>query len=524
MYPHIGKHQSAIGSGAVLGGASQMNLLYAVGSIWGLMALAAFLIVWMEGAFASEKGNSYLLPWCLIVGIVLTAPIIYQFYRGTFDPFHPIVFASWSYFLPGFFLGGLALAFGYSQPFYLTYVIDERFNLPLTFAYVLIGFLSLMLGFSLTWARKAGQKIAAHLPEWNWTPEQIIKPALVLLAIGTANTFLGFVYGFLGYQVTEDIGTYDGIIFLLSLLWLQASFLLWLAIFRAPQFGISHLLIIVALVATSFTKSALQGNRGSLISLFILITFAYASSGKKIGPKQTAVGAVLVTIALIAGMIYGTTFRSVKETQAALQIDQYASVVGNTVAAISEQDLSSNLEKGFVAVAERLDSVSPLAVIVANYEQLAPYEESYGLANNIWTESITFLIPRILWTDKPVATDAAKYGDLYYNYPDNSFTMTPMGDLLRNFGPIGVPLGMIFLGVFLRLLYSSLKEGQPFSFWRAGLFFMLLTSVSYEGSFGLIIPYAFKVGFIAVMGILLIRFLVGSGKQKASGRILKTRI
>ena len=85
----------------------------------------------------------YLLPWCILTGLTLAAPIAVAIYKERFDPFHPVIFASWSFFLPGFFIGGLTLTLGISQPYYIAYVIDEQYNLPLTFVYVILGFLGL---------------------------------------------------------------------------------------------------------------------------------------------------------------------------------------------------------------------------------------------------------------------------------------------------------------------------------------------------------------------------------------------
>jgi hypothetical protein len=39
------------------------------------------------------------------------------------------------------------------------------------------------------------------------------------------------------------------------------------------------------------------------------------------------------------------------------------------------------------------------------------------------------------------------------------------------------------------------------------LYFMLLTSVSYEGFYGTIIPSLFKVGFTAIIGVLLVTLI-----------------
>jgi hypothetical protein len=496
--------------------AGKSGLLYGVLVFWGILFVVGVSFAWLTGVFADSTGYFYLLPWCILTGITLASPIVYSIYKQNFDPFNPVIFASWSFFLPGFFIGGITLALGLSRPYFLAYVIDEQYNLPLTFVYVILGFLGLWVGFAMPVGKKIGNAIGNRMPEWNWTPQQILKPALILLVFGLANTAIGFTFGFLGYQKGEEIGTYDGFIFLLSLFWLEATFLLWLYIFRSKKFNSTQYLVLISLIATSFAKSAFQGNRGSLVTLFTVVACAYVCSGKQIGLKQSFVGGMIIIVALVVGMIYGTTFRSVKGNHDQMRIDEYAGVIGDTFSTISSQDMGANLGRAFGALADRLDSISPLAVIVSNYETLAPYEEAYGMADNIWNETVTFLIPRMIWVDKPVTIDPSKYGDLYFNFADNSFTMTPMGDLLRNFGPWGVPLGMIVLGFFLRIAYTACRENRPFSFWRSTMFFMLLTAVSYEGSYGLIIPYMAKIMVFAFLGIVILRIFAGRGIQSST--------
>jgi hypothetical protein len=188
---------------------------------------------------------------------------------------------------------------------------------------------------------------------------------------------------------------------------------------------------------------------------------------------------------------------------------------------VTSRNTDSILQQGFYSLAERLDAVSPLAVVVSNYEDLAPYEEGYGLDNNIWKDTVTFFVPRVIWRDKPLASEPRKYGELYFNYGENSFTITPMGDLLRNFGIVGVPLGMMLLGFLLRILYQSLMENQAFSYWRTTLYFMLLTAISYESFFGGIIPYLSKVAVISVVGILVVHFSLKKAVREVSKKYLR---
>ncbi len=486
------------------------NLLLPIALLWGFAVIFIIGFYLVDASLNNAGTKFYLLPWTFLTGAVILAPSIYLFIKKKFDPFHPLVFAAWSYFFPAFFIGGLILSGGFSNPYFLTFIQNEEYDLPLTLVYVMLGYGGLTLGFYLPFGRKIGEMISRRLPVLNWTPEQFIKPGLVLLGLGLANTILAFSVGLLGFQRVEEIGIFDGIIFLLTFFWLEAAFLLWLSIFRSERLNFNHYIVIAILLVTSLAKSAFQGNRGSLIQIFILISFAFILSGKKVLLKHKVWGGVLLLGALFVGMIYGTTFRTIKTTEERIGMEQYASNVFETFEKISDQDLGANLERGFFALSERFENVSQLAVVVSNYEALSSYEADYGLDNNIWKDSISFLIPRIFWQDKPVATDPYKYGDLYFNYGENAFTLTPMGDLLRNFGPVGVPLGMIVLGIFLRLIYASLRENQDFSFWRATMYYMLLTGISYEGSFGLFIPYDIKIGLVSALGIFIVWFLVRS--------------
>jgi hypothetical protein len=484
------------------------NLLLPIALFWGLAVIFIIGYLLVDASLNSSGTKYYLLPWTFLTGVVILAPSAYLFIKKKFDPFHPLVFAAWSYFFPAFFIGGLILSGGFSNPYFLTFIQNEEYDLPLTLVYVILGYGGLTVGFYLPFGKKIGEMVSRRLPVLRWTPGQVIKPALLLLGLGLANTVMAFSIGLLGFQRVEEIGSFDGVIFLLTFFWLEASFLLWLSIFRSDRLNFNHYVVIGILLVTSFAKSAFQGNRGSLIQVFILVSFAFILSGKKILLKHKIWGGVLLLGALFIGMIYGTTFRTIKTTEEKISMDQYASNVFETFEKISDQDLGANLERGFLALTERFENVSQLAVVVSNYETLSTYEADYGLDNNIWKDSIAFLIPRFLWQEKPVATDPYKYGDLYFNYGENAFTLTPMGDLLRNFGPVGVPVGMILLGIFLRLIYTTLRENQEFSFWRATMYYMLLTGISYEGSFGLLIPYDIKIGLVSILGLFVIWFLI----------------
>lgn len=476
----------------------------------GVMIAAVFvtlLLLALNSDIYSTFPYFFIIPWLIGLLVVLLIPSGILLYQGKFGFDNPLVFATFSYFIPAFVFGGLALAAGVSQPYFLVYIQDTQINMPYTIQLIGLGFIGLSVGYFLPVGSKAGAIVGRYFKKSEYKEEAYVIPGLVLLGLGIANSAISLFSGLFGFQRGAEIGTYDGIIFLATLFWLQASFMLWFVIFRQKHLDGKSYFLIAILIGAALSKALFAGNRGSLIQIFICVMLAYILAGREFKLKQVTWAGVILFFALIIGTIYGTTFRDVKGSEDQQSAGDYTENIFNTFDKIGKNDNSTILGAGFTALAERVDTLSSVAVVVSNYEQLAPYEESYGLNDNITKDLMTFAVPRVIWADKPVASEARKYSELYFNFGENSFAITPIGDLLRNFGVIGVLLGMLVLGVLLRGIYCTLVEGQPRTILRTAMYFMLLTAVSYEGFYGLIVPYLFKVGFTAFLGVLIVSFL-----------------
>jgi hypothetical protein len=483
--------------------------------LWGIVLAAAigFFVISSEEFYRAKQ--FYLIPWVFLTGIVLAAPSAFLWYRKIFHFYHPLAYAAFLYFIPAFFVGGLILSFGISDPYFFSFIQDPRNDLPLTMIVVMLGYSGLTAGYFLPFGKRIGDSLGRILPKWNWETDNLFFPGYVLLLIGMFNQILGYISGVVGYQKLQEIGSFDGILFLMTLIWMQASILLWMAVFRRNKLDSIAVSTAGLLIFTSLIKAFYAGNRGGMFAIVLTVMMGYLLAGRRISLKQGVIGAFVSIFCIIGGMVYGTTFRNVKESEARIGMEKYTEHIFETFEQVSNRNTDSILQQGFYSLAERLDAVSPLAVVVSNYEDLAPYEEGYGLDNNIWKDTVTFFVPRVIWRDKPLASEPRKYGELYFNYGENSFTITPMGDLLRNFGIVGVPLGMMFLGFLLRIIYQSLMENQVFSYWRTTLYFMLLTAISYESFFGGIIPYLSKVAVISIVGILIVHFFIKKSRPKS---------
>jgi len=488
------------------------NFLFAA---LGLMCLAIFvglLYLLLDGSFSISFPDAYILPWTLLPLTAVLSAWSYLIYTKKFHLFNPIVFAGWTYFLPVFVGGGIILAAGWSQPYFLVFIQNPEYNIPLSLTYVAVGYLGLAAGYLIPYGKKLGDAISTRLPEWNWTPNELLAPALLLLVIGLLFNFSGFVGGVLGFQRLEQIGTFDALQYFLTLIVYESTFLLWLIILKSRKRDIRFNLALAGIVGLIPLRMILLGNRSTLFGAVITFAVAYGFSGRKLKLKHGIILTVLAAGAVALGIIYGTTFRTIKGTEEKVSLEQYIDSSIKTFDRLGTQDLSKTTNEAFYATAERIDGVSSLAVLVANYEKLAVYEASYGLENNIWNYTWTAFIPRLIWDDKPVVSDARAYGELYFQY-DNSFAMTVIGDLLRNFGPFGIPIGMMILGFALRIIYASLIENTNPTMWKSMAYFMLLITVSYEAFYGTILPLLLRVGFVVFFSVLFIRLLAGSGRK-----------
>lgn len=482
--------------------------------LFGIAGIAGLLILIFSGGFTNPFTEAYLLPWCALTGVVVAAPSVYLAIRGRFDLFHPLVFAGWSYFFPAFVIGGLLLASGLSKPFYLTYVSDLEYYLPLTLVYVALGFAGLTFGFALPFAKRIGNSLSNRLPIWDWEPRDILFPGVILLLIGIFFSTTSFTAGIIGYQRSGLVETFDATLVFFSFFISVSSFMLWYAIFRAERRTMQFKVVAGILICLIPYSTLLSGARGGLVQNLLPIVMAFWLSGRRIELQHGILVGTLVVGAVLLGIIYGTTFRNVKGTEDTVDLDVYLNSSSKAVSIIGNRGVSENLVFALDTLAQRMETASSLAVVVANYETLETYASGFGLAGNIWTFTWTAFVPRFVWPDKPIISDARAYSALYFDYGENSFAITPMGDLLRNFGPLGVPIGMALLGFVLRILYTGLVEGSVRSVWRSAAYYLLLVNISYEGFYGTILPSIMRLGVI----LLICGFIVSIFVRKRSSR------
>lgn len=492
----------------------RFGMLIPIAVLWGVTFILGILWLLFDDEFGNPLKEYYLIPYAFLTGLVIIAPSVYLFYQKKFDLFHPLVYAAWSYCLPAFVGGGFIMAFKWNDQHFFAYIEDQQNTLPLTLGYIAIGFIGLTIGFFSPVGSFIGAKINRFMPNWEWQPNKVWSAGVLLILAGIAFNLIGFINGLIGFQRAATVEVFDGLLFFLIILYSEGNILLWLGIFQSKERSTSFYVILIVLLILIPLRSAMLGSRSGLLISIIPIVMAFFYSGRRLRWNQTAFIGIILSIVVFFGVIYGTAFRNMKGSESRMDAGDYVGQIFATVDYLTTNDLSQTLDLSLHALAERIDNLSALAVVVSNYEKLAQFEESYGLENNIVNDFLTSFIPRFIWADKPHTSDARAYSELYFNYGDNSFAVTPFGDLLRNFGPVGVPLGMMVLGFYLRLIHVMFIEFGKTQIWRKVAYFPLLTVVSYEAFYATIFPSVIRVTVVLLISMwcanLIIKIRRGS--------------
>lgn len=480
---------------------------------WGIVALSVIGYVWVDNDLGSSLEGFYLIPWVFLATICVLGPSVYLLYKGKFDFFHPLTFAAWSYVFPAFVIGGLIIAFGIVNPYFLTFIEDPEYNLPLTLVYVSVGFLGLSAGFALPIGQFIAARLEARLPKWQWDPSDVWIPGVVLLFAGIGVNIIGLIQGIMGYQRITEIGMFDSVLYFLLILLSEGYILLWLGIFGSrKKTGLYYIGLVIALLFLPL-RGVLLGSRSALLASIIPIAMAFQYSGRRLKMKYTMLFGVVMLLLVFLGAVYGTAFRNIKGSEARMNAGDYFGLVADTFNYLLTEDPIILVQNSLQSLAERVENLSSLGVVVANYEKLAPYEASYGLENNILNDAATSFVPRFAWPDKPNTSDARAYSDLYFNYSENSFAISPFGDLLRNYGPVGIPLGMLLLGIYLRIIYAALIDTPNPALWKKVAYLPLLTLVSYEAFYATIFPSIIRTIFVLAISLLLVNLFMRQIKR-----------
>ncbi len=136
-----------------------------------------------------------------------------------------------------------------------------------------------------------------------------------------------------------------------------------------------------------------------------------------------------------------------------------ASAFGASVSRLPPLNPFSAVTKAVNYVATRFRSIDSVALIHSRTPSLFPYADG-----KLYAElPAIILIPRAVWPGKPSLNSALDFSRTYYELPpsvQSENQITQIGDLYRNFGYIGVVLGLFAWGLVLGCVTLARQRWQ----------------------------------------------------------------
>lgn len=172
------------------------------------------------------------------------------------------------------------------------------------------------------------------------------------------------------------------------------------------------------------------------------------------------------------------------------------SVLAKTLSGILEP---GNRSEAQASAFQRVREIDNVAIIF----QRTPSQVPYRSASDLLTAPLTAVVPRALWPDKPVLDGAYRFSQEYYQLPPSvktSSAVTIPGDLYRHGGMVVFTVGMVGLGIALRMVDNVLRVNTAASLAILFLIVFPLVGVAEIEAVALLasIPTALVLWYLAV--------------------------
>ncbi|MCB1249687.1 MAG: hypothetical protein KDB36_09780 [Acidimicrobiales bacterium] len=457
------------------------------------------------------------------VGAVALVPLGLAYWRSDGAALaDPLVLAGWVFWFPMFCLGGVSLALGWFRPYYLDLVADPSAALLAAQLWALVGFGALALGTALPGLVRAGSWLAGRLPAGDWPPGRTLAPAAVLTVAGLGVSAVALLTGQVGYEAAtrQEVSPLPAYVQTIAVVGVA---LVWVDLLRRASPSRRRVVATcavlggVALVSTGLAESR------AMLATWVLVLVLVAAVVRAPIPRRVAAGVLLAAgCALAVGAVVGSTYR---EQRAGLT-DGAGTAPSASTAGRGEDlvaALRRTVERGPDNAAylrdravQRLEAPGTLAVIAARAEELDGVDEAAG-APTVVSSTIGAFVPRLVWPSKPATGDPGAISRLYFAFEDNAFAVTPMGDLLRDLGPVAVPVGMALVGIVLRLVHTALVRAPDAGAGRVAAYVTLLARAPswFEGPYGNVLADLVRVGLVVAVALAFVHLWVRLAERRA---------
>ena len=272
----------------------------------------------------------------------------------------------------------------------------------------------------------------------DWAPPTAMIIAVIMIVAG----WFIFVLGQLRL-IPENVG--NGLLGNLTRFTHYGVALLWILRLRYNLTSATWLLVLF--VPPTMVLSFFTGSKELVLAPLISIAFAHILVKREIKARWVVAGLTGIVVLYPIAAFY-REYVLVENQLGAMDALRYP---GRTLSFLFAFLGGSNpieyLQAGLDATATRLNLLGVLGTIVRDTPGVVPYQGG-------WTLSFLFIsfIPRILWPGKPQTTVGQWVTDNYGAGPGviSSTGISWPGELYMNFGIVGVLIGMVLLGIWIR--------------------------------------------------------------------------
>jgi hypothetical protein len=263
-------------------------------------------------------------------------------------------------------------------------------------------------------------------------------------------------------------------------------------------------ILFIALLILQFASGLVSASKvGFVLPKLLAVVFIYALFHDRLPIKWIS----LFLIAIISSFLIVDQVRALS-AQAGTETDAVALLVEGIRE--TTEDLNGSSASALDRFKRRTREIENVAVVLRDTPRVLPHTNGDELPEAF----AVALVPRVLWPGKPVFDVERRFPQLYLKQaPDSRSATGPshFGDFYRNFGLLGVVLGMGLFGALFALLGRFSETGGVRTLFIIAFAFTVLTRSEDSLAGGI-------VAFARIMPpVILAALLIPSGRSLATG-------
>ncbi len=209
---------------------------------------------------------------------------------------------------------------------------------------------------------------------------------------------------------------------------------------------------LAVLCVTEVAFGAVSGGKETFVLVALAIIIPMSAAHYRL-PKTAIAGGILLFLVVV--IPFNQAYRD-SVTSELTPRQAMATTPGILRQITSPHSLLTAVPTSVTYLLQRLREVDSPAIIMQRTGTEIPFLDFAQMIE----QPVADAIPRVLWPGKPILASGYQFSQEYFGLPSTVYTssaITPLGDLYRYGGWLPVVIGMLLMGVIVRLLDSVME-------------------------------------------------------------------